>query len=174
MAGAGGFEPPYGGIKIRCLTAWRRPNAPEDRRARTIEGAPLPRNPALLPGKRSPARLRVSIQGKTGGSFRRASAAGAGQVRRSPNPRRSHFLGAGEKAKCGLAAGALLDYKGAARAPEATGYRSVAQSGSAPRSGRGGRRFKSCHSDHYLAGSRASTGTETPPTHLPSRLALTL
>jgi hypothetical protein len=25
-AGAGGFEPPYGGIKIRCLTAWRRPN----------------------------------------------------------------------------------------------------------------------------------------------------
>ena len=26
MAGAGGFEPPYGGIKIRCLTAWRRPN----------------------------------------------------------------------------------------------------------------------------------------------------
>ena len=29
--------------------------------------------------------------------------------------------------------------------------RSVAQSGSAPRSGRGGRRFKSCHSDHYLA-----------------------
>jgi hypothetical protein len=29
--------------------------------------------------------------------------------------------------------------------------RSVAQSGSAPRSGRGGRRFKSCHSDQYLA-----------------------
>jgi hypothetical protein len=27
--------------------------------------------------------------------------------------------------------------------------RSVAQSGSAPRSGRGGRRFKSCHSDHH-------------------------
>ena len=26
-AGAGGFEPPYGGIKIRCLTAWRRPSA---------------------------------------------------------------------------------------------------------------------------------------------------
>jgi hypothetical protein len=29
--------------------------------------------------------------------------------------------------------------------------RSVAQSGSAPRSGRGGRRFKSCHSDQHLA-----------------------
>ena len=31
------------------------------------------------------------------------------------------------------------------------GRRSVAQSGSAPRSGRGGRRFKSCHSDQHLA-----------------------
>ena len=28
MAGAGGIEPPYDGIKIRCLTAWRRPNVP--------------------------------------------------------------------------------------------------------------------------------------------------
>jgi hypothetical protein len=27
LAGAGGFEPPYGGIKIRCLTTWRRPNS---------------------------------------------------------------------------------------------------------------------------------------------------
>jgi hypothetical protein len=26
LAGAGGFEPPYAGIKIRCLTAWRRPH----------------------------------------------------------------------------------------------------------------------------------------------------
>ncbi len=26
MAGAGGFEPPHGGTKNRCLTAWRRPN----------------------------------------------------------------------------------------------------------------------------------------------------
>src|SRR5262249_55082323 len=25
MAGAGGFEPPHGGIKIRCLTTWLRP-----------------------------------------------------------------------------------------------------------------------------------------------------
>lgn len=25
LAGAGGFEPPHGGIKIRCLTAWLRP-----------------------------------------------------------------------------------------------------------------------------------------------------
>src|SRR5271166_4632197 len=33
LAGAGGFEPPYGGIKIRCLTAWRRPNPPRRPRA---------------------------------------------------------------------------------------------------------------------------------------------
>src|SRR5262249_45543243 len=26
LAGAGGFEPPYRGIKIRCLTTWLRPN----------------------------------------------------------------------------------------------------------------------------------------------------
>ena len=26
VAGAGGIEPPNGGIKIRCLTAWLRPN----------------------------------------------------------------------------------------------------------------------------------------------------
>ncbi len=26
LAGAGGLEPPNGGIKIRCLTTWRRPN----------------------------------------------------------------------------------------------------------------------------------------------------
>lgn len=26
MAGVGGFEPPHGGIKIRCLTAWLHPN----------------------------------------------------------------------------------------------------------------------------------------------------
>src|SRR5215470_19391316 len=34
--------------------------------------------------------------------------------------------------------------------------RSVAQPGRAPRSGRGGRRFKSCHSDHCLAQIAAS------------------
>ena len=28
LAGAGGFEPPNGGIKIRCLTTWLRPTEP--------------------------------------------------------------------------------------------------------------------------------------------------
>ena len=37
--------------------------------------------------------------------------------------------------------------------PDEDRCRSVAQSGSAPRSGRGGRRFKSCHSDHSFQGS---------------------
>ena len=27
LAGAGGFEPPHDGIKIRCLTTWLRPNS---------------------------------------------------------------------------------------------------------------------------------------------------
>ena len=36
VAGAGGFEPPHGGIKIHCLTAWRRPIMPSS--GRTIVG----------------------------------------------------------------------------------------------------------------------------------------
>jgi hypothetical protein len=36
----------------------------------------------------------------------------------------------------------------------------VAPPGSAPRSGRGGRRFKSCHSDQHLAEIPTSTGTD--------------
>src|SRR5207245_10339783 len=36
----------------------------------------------------------------------------------------------------------------------------LAGSGSEPRSGRGGRRFKSCHSDHHLAQITTFTGTE--------------
>src|SRR4051794_20213843 len=45
----------------------------------------------------------------------------------------------------------LRPWKVAAISPDFS--RSVAQSGSAPRSGRGGRRFKSCHSDQLpLAG----------------------
>jgi len=52
LAGAGGFEPPHGGIKIHCLTTWRRPNnlsgkRRDDSRAdslwqrRSIEGVEL-------------------------------------------------------------------------------------------------------------------------------------
>ena len=46
LAGAGGFEPPYGGIKIRCLTTWLRPKtAANSAAARTEYGrkSALPR-----------------------------------------------------------------------------------------------------------------------------------
>src|SRR6266849_1593739 len=41
-------------------------------------------------------------------------------------------------------------------------YRSVAQPGSAPRSGRGGRRFKSCHSDQYSRGLKSRPSSKIP------------
>jgi hypothetical protein len=49
VAGAGGIEPPNGGIKIRCLTAWLRPiwlsserrRKPAVRHRRSIEGVRL-------------------------------------------------------------------------------------------------------------------------------------
>ena len=44
MAGAGGIEPPNGGIKIRCLTAWLRPNSP-CRGTRGRPARPLPAPP---------------------------------------------------------------------------------------------------------------------------------
>lgn len=31
LAGAEGFEPPHGGTKTHCLTAWRRPNKIKNR-----------------------------------------------------------------------------------------------------------------------------------------------
>jgi hypothetical protein len=42
LAGAGGFEPPHGGIKIHCLTTWRRPNRPVRKAAgRAFRGFPF-------------------------------------------------------------------------------------------------------------------------------------
>ena len=52
VAGAGGFEPPYGGIKIRCLTAWRRPIG-----ARTIVCGPDVGNRATARPQRWQSRL---------------------------------------------------------------------------------------------------------------------
>jgi hypothetical protein len=45
--------------------------------------------------------------------------------------------------------------------PHTRRSRSVAQPGSAPRSGRGGRRFKSCHSDHLSAVQPGHIGDRT-------------
>src|SRR5262245_12178332 len=49
LAGAGGLEPPNGGIKIRCLTTWLRPISRLDAplRARTIAAATLTINGGL-------------------------------------------------------------------------------------------------------------------------------
>src|ERR1700674_627049 len=47
--------------------------------------------------------------------------------------------------------------------------RSVAQSGSAPRSGRGGRRFKSCHSDHFPLTSLSPQHRSAPTSRSPFR-----
>jgi hypothetical protein len=52
LAGAGGIEPPNGGIKIRCLTAWRRPSSAASYSQRRC---------ACLGGMRSPPP-----EGKTG------------------------------------------------------------------------------------------------------------
>jgi hypothetical protein len=46
LAGAGGIEPPNGGIKIHCLTAWLRPNRPL-RKARDDRHAVLSGNVGL-------------------------------------------------------------------------------------------------------------------------------
>ena len=39
MAGVPGFEPGYGGIKTRCLTAWRHPNGIFTCRVKSLEGS---------------------------------------------------------------------------------------------------------------------------------------
>ena len=100
MAGAGGFEPPYRGIKIRCLTTWlrpkrlgrltaRRPSRQQDRR----------RNPRHVgvkieayPG-REDGIVRIS-SGQVTGAGRAASVASAsGRERGQPARWRSgcHF-----------------------------------------------------------------------------------
>lgn len=109
MAGAGGFEPPHGGTKNRCLTAWRRPNA------------------ACLLERGGQARNIRSAE-ITGCLIAAAPV--------SPFFRRLRF-----PAACLLRTTERLAIS---RPPV---DRSVAQPGRAPRSGRGGRRFKSCHSD---------------------------
>ena len=49
LAGAGGIEPPNGGIKIHCLTAWLRPNRPV-RKARDIVARALSRQRRSIGG----------------------------------------------------------------------------------------------------------------------------
>ncbi len=91
LAGAGGFEPPYDGIKIRCLTAWRRPNPPPARKAarrkarRTIVRAPARRN-----GQRRDIEARRAFS-DMGIRLPRAASAGrlGARPRGAARPRRS-------------------------------------------------------------------------------------
>src|SRR4029077_1778120 len=46
LAGAGGFEPPYGGIKIRCLTTWLRPT--KNRSSGRASASELRRHSSLI------------------------------------------------------------------------------------------------------------------------------
>ncbi len=83
LAGAGGFEPPYDEIKIRCLTTWRRPNPPpastwaRRKARRTIVRAPARRN-----GRR--AILRRGGRFPTGG-IRLPRAASQARLGRPPS-----------------------------------------------------------------------------------------
>ena len=44
LVGAPGFEPGNGGIKIRCLTTWLRPNGRKGRNLLKIEPGSMPEN----------------------------------------------------------------------------------------------------------------------------------
>ena len=60
LAGAGGFEPPDGGIKIRCLTAWLRPNMA----ARLVGPAEIgPDNSSRSTPSQRPAGRNLSLGG---------------------------------------------------------------------------------------------------------------
>src|SRR5262245_6734085 len=97
MAGAGGIEPPNGGIKIRCLTAWLRPNwADWERHGPATGELPRPRRSiggdrAIQPGfakatpRRSPASLTASVRRRT--SARQEATPGAA-TRFAPAPDR--------------------------------------------------------------------------------------
>jgi hypothetical protein len=65
LAGAGGFEPPHGGTKIRCLTAWLRPTTYQDVR-RQIHG--IPADDKVLIGRDKHDRLdfgRICLQARS-------------------------------------------------------------------------------------------------------------
>gem|GEM_PF-3073315 len=115
VAGAGGFEPPHGGIKIHCLTAWRRPIA-----IRCVA-----QRPGCLIGH--PRRCKTAQTQEWRLAFTKIR---FGFTLRAGNP------------------GVITRHSRGAL-PQKTS-RSVAQPGSAPRSGRGGRRFKSFRSDHIF------------------------
>ena len=133
LAGAGGFEPPHGGIKVRCLTTWLRPNGPSVGAARThIVGRPQVSNPSrivpeyIVRNGRSVAcrpRCRTAPTALAGALLEGYKAALA-----QHNPLQGVF----GRCPFGLTVG-----------------RSVAQPGSALASGARGREFESPRSDQF-------------------------
>ena len=184
LAGAGGFEPPHGGIKIRCLTTWLHPIT-----GHTIAGR--------VAGRSGAAHLMRFI---FPGQWRCQRICG-GQMP-PPNRRRDlsarpwsciqkHLLYGGcgaivEVWRVALARQRAHRYKAASLdrqpipgdtslRPYLSGcwsVRSVAQPGSALASGARGRRFESSRSDQFisrLAGTGASKTASTPWTAPTSR-----
>ena len=121
MAGAPGFEPGNGGTKNRCLTAWRRP----------IVGRELAATPAECNRQSGRAGLCRKVACKVAAAWPPGAARFASCACLAP------ALYAPIRSKPVIAERALAR------------CRSVAQPGRALRSGRRGRRFKSCHSDHF-------------------------
>jgi hypothetical protein len=91
VAGAGGIEPPNGGIKIRCLTAWLRPNNPERQRPRSPATPVYRGSPAISTGWRldfCPNRARQGdtlYKGVIPGTPGRSSRLGEGAARYRPS-----------------------------------------------------------------------------------------
>ena len=131
VAGAGGFEPPHGGIKIHCLTAWRRPNARLAPRSPCRRANHKARLAGLqLPGVSFPVRGDDYRMAKRLGPTIRAFAEITAKASAAPL-----LPQAGESIRLAVSS-------------SGGNCRSVAQSGSVPCSERGGRRFESYHSDH--------------------------
>src|ERR1700691_1794786 len=69
LAGVEGFEPPYGGIKTRCLTAWRHPKRIKNQRTRAADAQPA----ANLSSKGAVFSPRTKKASTAGGNILRIS-----------------------------------------------------------------------------------------------------
>ncbi len=133
LAGAGGFEPPHGGIKVRCLTTWLRPNGPSGGAARPhIVGHTLGSNPSRI-GPEYVVRNGRSVACRP--QCREAATALAGALLegyKAALAQHNPLQGVFGRCPFGLTVG-----------------RSVAQPGSALASGARGREFESPRSDQF-------------------------
>ena len=111
MAGAGGFEPPHGGIKIRCLTTWRRPNRARVRRRHDVNG----RRPSTTsPAQPDPAAASAA---PADGEQAEAGRAGAAHARQQAARRRASAPAAAPIGGCSAIAGGCRSLRRRARSP---------------------------------------------------------